>query len=122
MKTFKRGEYFRYTFKTPHPGRFKLLINHGGKLSSTKEGSLHILDLSPRGMRFKTEYTLPADRLDFQLEIQFELSGVPIVVLGHPVWRKSAGKDLLYGFTSIEDAETEKLIIETLKAYSKKDT
>ncbi|WP_187444475.1 PilZ domain-containing protein [Rossellomorea vietnamensis] len=119
MKSFKREESFRYTFNTPLPGRFKLLVNQGEDYSSTKEGALFVLDLSPKGMRFKTEYTLPIDRLDFEMEINFEIMGHSISMSGHPIWRKGAGKEMYYGFTSIEDAETEELIVKTLKTYSK---
>ncbi|TYS83443.1 PilZ domain-containing protein [Rossellomorea aquimaris] len=121
LKPFKRGESFRYTFKNPLPGRFKLHMDQGKERASTKEGALLIKDISPKGMRFRTEYTLPVDRLDFEMEIYFELMDQQITMAGRPIWRKGAGKDIYYGFTLVEDAETEELIIETLKSYSKKD-
>jgi hypothetical protein len=95
------------------------MIPKGEELVSTKEGHLNILDLSPKGIRFKTEYNLPVDRSDFHLEIRIKMKEQEITVIGHPIWRKPLGNAFLYGFTSLEDAEAEQMIVDALKAFTK---
>jgi hypothetical protein len=119
MKPFKRDESFRYTFKDTFPGRFKIMLQKENELISTKEGSLHILDISPKGMRFKTKFNLPVDRFDFHMEIYLNMNGHEMVIAGHPIWKRPSGTGFMYGFKAAEDSKTEQFIIDTLKTFTK---
>ncbi|RIW30157.1 PilZ domain-containing protein [Bacillus salacetis] len=119
VKPFKRDESFRYTFKDPYPGKFQLMIQKENEIVSSKEGHLYVLDLSPKGMKFKTEFNLPVDRFDIDMEIHLKMNGHELAVAGHPIWRRPSGTGFMYGFQSIEDSETEQEIIDSLKSFTK---
>lgn len=119
---YKRKEPFRYVFNDPIDGKFVIILNHGdeNKVTRTDPGDLKIIDLSPRGMQFKTTLDIPMSTKEFYLEISFVLDGEPIDMLGKVAWKKDQMEYVYYGFEGIEDNARQQIITERVKTFSKK--
>lgn len=115
---YKRKEPFRFQFQQPIHGTFKVLSINGVK-GDLKSAMLYIVDISPNGIRFKSNINLPIENNEFLLEISFLLVGRLIRMIGKPKWKKVLGNFCMYGFIGLDDNETKKEIIEVLKEYTK---
>lgn len=119
---YKRKEPFRYVFNQPIDGKFVIILNHDdeNKVKRTDPGAIKIIDLSPRGMQFKTTLDIPTSTKEFYLEISFLLDGETIDMLGKVAWKKSQVDCIYYGFEGIEDKVRQQIITERVKSLSKK--
>jgi hypothetical protein len=115
---YKRQEAFRFQFKQPIPGTFKI-IRVNGMQGDDKSAIAYIVDISPNGLKFKSPINLPIEQNNFLLEVSFILADRLICILGKPKWKKAEGKMAVYGFTGLDDKETQKEIINVLKIYTK---
>ena len=84
-----------------------------------KSAITYIVDISPNGLKFKSPINLPIEKNNFLLEVSFILADRLICILGKPTWKKNEGKMSVYGFTGLDDKETQKEIINVLKIYTK---
>ncbi|GEM01074.1 PilZ domain-containing protein [Halolactibacillus halophilus] len=119
---YKRKEPFRYLFNEPIDGKFAIILNHEDKdkVIRTDPGMLKVIDLSPRGMQFKTKLDIPTSKKEFYVEVTFELDGEMIEMLGKVAWKKNERDCVRYGLEGIEDRKREQQIIERVKSLSKK--
>ncbi|MGM0523401.1 MAG: PilZ domain-containing protein [Bacillota bacterium] len=119
---YKRKEPFRYLFNEPMDGKFVIILNHEDedKVTRTDPGMLKIIDLSPRGMQFRTKLDIPTSKKEFYIEVTFELDGEMIEMLGKVAWKKNQPDCVHYGLEGIEDPKREQQIIEGVKSLSKK--
>lgn len=115
---FRRDEPFRFQFNRPIEGTFKI-ININGRDTDSKIGVAYILDLSPNGVRFKSPIELPIEDNQFVLEVKLELMSRTIRMAGKPKWKKSDGKEFVYGFIGLDEFQTKREIIDILKDYVK---
>lgn len=114
---YKREEAFRFQFQTPLPASLKVV--QSDSYFEVKYAVAEILDLSPNGLRFKTSYDIPIKQGDFLLEVTFSLNNKSISMVGTPIWKKHYGSSFIYGFCGLQDRNTEKEIIATLKEFVK---
>gem|GEM_PF-437947 len=119
---YKRKEPFRYLFNEPMDGKFVIILNHDDedKVTRTDPGMLKIIDLSPRGVQFRTKLDIPTSEKEFYIEVTFELDGEMIEMLGKVAWKKNEPDCVYYGLEGIEDPKREQQIIEGVKSLSKK--
>ncbi|GEM04346.1 hypothetical protein HMI01_13340 [Halolactibacillus miurensis] len=119
---YKRKEPFRYLFNEPIDGKFVIILNHEDedKVTRTDPGRLKIIDLSPKGMQFRTKLDIPTSNKEFYIEVTFELDGETIEMLGQIAWKKNESDGVRYGLEGIEDPKREQQIIEGVKSLSKK--
>ncbi|WP_075981113.1 PilZ domain-containing protein [Bacillus massilinigeriensis] len=117
---YRRDEPFRFQFKKPILGQFKILSINGERLNEPKMATAEILDLSPNGLKFSTKLVLPFDKKKLLLEVSFILNDKVIRILGTPIWKREAGPHFIYGLQGIEDQETKIEIVEELKEFSRK--
>lgn len=103
-------------------GKFVIILNHEDedKVTRTDPGMLKIIDLSPRGMQFRTKLDIPTSKKEFYIEVTFELDGEMIEMLGKVAWKKNQPDCVHYGLEGIEDPKREQQIIEGVKSLSKK--
>lgn len=122
MMRYKRKEPFRYLFNEPVDGKFVIILNHEDedKVTRTDPGGLMIIDLSPKGMQFRTKLDIPTSNKEFYIEVTFELDGETIEMLGQIAWKKTESDCVRYGLEGIEDSKREQQIIEGVKSLSKK--
>lgn len=122
MMRYKRKEPFRYLFNEPIDGKFVIILNHEDedKVTRTDPGRLKIIDLSPKGMQFRTKLDIPTSNKEFYIEVTFELDGETIEMLGQIAWKKNESDGVRYGLEGIEDPKREQQIIEGVKSLSKK--
>ncbi|MBT2687802.1 PilZ domain-containing protein [Bacillus sp. ISL-47] len=116
---YKREEAFRFQFRTPLEGKVKI-VHINGKKQETPSFPAAIMDISPNGTKFKSPMDLSIGENQYLIEISFNLNANTIRMLGEPVWKKAAGSEAIYGFSGLEDEQTRREIIQTLKEYSKK--
>lgn len=115
----KRKEPFRYTFEQPIDCLFEITGVNEEEVSSSK-GKAQIINLSPHGIKLITSLEIPLmnDKSVF-LTISFKLNEKTIAATGEIVWMKRRAKKYEYGLDLNESVETENLIIEQLKLYTK---
>jgi len=103
-------------------GKFVIILNHDDedKVTRTDPGMLKIIDLSPRGVQFRTKLDIPTSEKEFYIEVTFELDGEMIEMLGKVAWKKNEPDCVYYGLEGIEDPKREQQIIEGVKSLSKK--
>jgi hypothetical protein len=114
---YRREESFRYTFKTPLEGVFKILIVNNDNMKETSEAPIEVVDISPGGLCFTSSLDMPLENKEFLLEVHFSLADEPIVVLGKIVWKRHYANAYMYGFEAVEDEKTEQQIIDHLKMF-----
>ncbi|PXW88973.1 PilZ domain-containing protein [Streptohalobacillus salinus] len=121
---YKRKEPFRYQFLEPVDGAFVILLNHEDteKIKRTDSGAMKIIDISPKGMRFKSKLNLPTHKKEFLIEATFSLEGTTLTMLGKIAWKKEENDYYHYGIEGFEDAEREQGITHAVKEYSKRRT
>ncbi|MDT8861698.1 PilZ domain-containing protein [Alkalihalobacillus sp. MEB130] len=105
---YRRKEAFRYAFKQPIIGKFKL-IKLANKEVSSSEGQLKILDISRGGLRGNSTLSLPDPKLAHtSMEIDFKLNSNNVILIGTIVWKKTLAHSFEYGieFTSNEQERT----------------
>ncbi|GAE32545.1 PilZ domain-containing protein [Halalkalibacter hemicellulosilyticus] len=112
---YKRDESFRYEFKQPLDGTFTILTEG----ETSKPASIHILDVSPGGIKFTTKLDLPIEEKGYRLKVEMVLSDEQIEIVGTIVWKKPSHGQFVYGFEAEEDEELEKYLIHLLKRYIK---
>ncbi|SDC05207.1 PilZ domain-containing protein [Pelagirhabdus alkalitolerans] len=119
---YKRREPFRYEFLDPIKGSFSLLLNQEDQknLSKTDTGSMEILDISPRGMKFKSALNIPINKKAFLVEAYFNLENVDLNMLGKIAWKKELEGMYYYGLEGFEDDEREQHITNAVKEISKR--
>lgn len=119
---YRRKEPFRYIFNEPIDGSFVIVLNPQDqeKIKRSDPGYLKIIELSPKGMQFKTNFDIPTSKIDFLLDISFEIDGETMQMLGEVAWKKSQKDSMLYGLKGIDDLNREQQIIERVKLLSKK--
>ncbi|WP_312096918.1 PilZ domain-containing protein [Niallia sp.] len=119
---YKRKEAFRYQLTDTLDAVFTLKVAED-TLSS--KGHALIYNISPNGLRFRTEYDLPVGDTRLLLQIQFILNGNKITMPGQIIWKKKLGNQFEYGYEGTEDNEAKQKIINGLKELSRmenKDT
>lgn len=115
---YKRQEAFRFQFKQPIHGSFKI-ISINGVQGDTQSAIAYIVDISPNGIKFRSPINLPIEQNDFLLEISFLLADRLIRVIGKPKWKRIEDEICVYGFTGLDDKETKEEIINALKIHTK---
>lgn len=115
---YKRNEAFRYQLNDSLDAIFTLKVEED-TLSS--KGHALIYNISPNGLRFRTEYDLPVGDSRLLLQLQFILNGNEIIMPGHITWKKKIGSLFEYGFEGTEDNEAKQKIINGLKELSRID-
>ncbi|MCF2647650.1 MULTISPECIES: PilZ domain-containing protein [Bacillaceae] len=115
---YKRNEAFRYQLNDSLDAIFTLKVEED-TLSS--KGHALIYNISPNGLRFRTEYNLPVDDSRLLLQLQFILNGNEIIMPGHITWKKKIGSLFEYGFEGTEDNDAKQKIINGLKELSRMD-
>lgn len=111
---YKRTEYFRFMFKEPLKAELRIIIDEEEGLE-THRGPCHLIDLSPGGSKFFSEYDIPLGDQPVRLKLNFVLHEEPIDVRGILVWKKPSTDGYMYGYEFDEDGAMEKLIVEQLK-------
>lgn len=117
---YKRDEAFRFQFKKPIQGQFKIVSINGKSQTEAKMGTANILDISPNGLKFSTKLDLPIESNKFLLEVSFVLNERMLEILGVPIWKKGSSPLISYGLRGMDDHETRVEIIEELKEFSKR--
>ncbi|CAI9387622.1 PilZ domain-containing protein [Niallia sp. Sow4_A1] len=115
---YKRNEAFRYQLNDSLDAIFTLKVEED-TLSS--KGHALIYNISPNGLRFRTEYDLPVGDSRLLLQLQFILNGNEIIMPGHITWKKKIGILFEYGFEGKENNEAKQKIINGLKELSRID-
>ncbi len=115
---YKRDESFRYTFEPSIRGTFHILTLNGQEVQMA-EGELSILDLSPGGIRMKTQYKLP-DPASYTiiLEIQFHMEDHPLCLKGSVQWMKPVASDYQYGLELLSSDKEKEDVIGALKRFA----
>lgn len=108
---YKRHEYFRYTFRKPLEGKFRIVPDGG------QEGECQQIDISPDGAKLFAKFDIPIERVSVQLRIKFTFLEDQIEVPGVIVWRKPYSGGYMYGYDFDEDAKLEQVIVEELKLH-----
>lgn len=120
MYAYRRKEPFRYTFDRDIRGFLKILSVDGIRMESITE-NIYLLDLSPNGMRIKSDIDLSIQKKSYKMEISFILNKKEIVCVGSPIWKKQVGPySFYYGIKGYNNEKTKKEIIEELKIYARK--
>lgn len=114
---FKRDEPFRYSFGTPLPCTYQLIVINGQE-RKTSLGEGEILDISLSGLKLKTSLNIPLND-HLEIEISLMISESPITLRGKFVWQKNNYSDYWYGVQFQADEETHMQLISDLKNYSK---
>ncbi|RLQ97089.1 PilZ domain-containing protein [Falsibacillus albus] len=117
---FKRKEPFRYSFTSPIQGSFRLFIEKDKELIETKEGNMEIIDLSPKGIKFRSKLNIPVERTDLHLHITFVINEKAIEFVGKLKWKRQSATDFIYGVSSFGDDNLAEDIVRELKSFSKK--
>ncbi|WP_235820475.1 PilZ domain-containing protein [Halalkalibacter krulwichiae] len=79
-----------------------------------------VINMSPKGVQlYINKNVLESDRVK-AIKIKVQLNSNLLLLAGEIVWRKNYLKGLLYG-VSLEKGDTEQIIIEELKKYSKSE-
>ncbi|WP_400246953.1 PilZ domain-containing protein [Niallia sp. JL1B1071] len=115
---YKRNEAFRYQLNDSLDAVFTLKVDED-TLSS--KGHALIYNISPNGLRFRTEYDLPVGDSRLLLQLQFILNGTEISMPGQITWKKKLGNLFEYGFEGTGDNESKQKIINGLKELSRMD-
>lgn len=115
---YKRQEAFRFQFKQPIHGSFRI-ISINGVQGDIQSAIAYIVDISPNGIKFRSPINLPIEQNDFLLEISFLLADRLIRVIGKPKWKRIEDEICVYGFTGLDDKETKEEIINALKIHTK---
>jgi hypothetical protein len=115
---YKRNEAFRYQLNDSLDAIFTLKVEED-TLSS--KGHALIYNISPNGLRFRTEYNLPVGDSRLLLQLLFILNENEISMPGHITWKKKIGSLFEYGFEGTEDNEAKQKIINGLKELSRMD-
>ncbi|SDO51240.1 PilZ domain-containing protein [Alkalicoccus daliensis] len=115
MPTHKRHEPFRYEFRIPHDTSF-YISKVSGRESHSKSGKGVLINISPGGLRMKTSFDLPEK---CELTFEFIIAEMTLQPVGEIVWKRSSGKEYLYGVDFTSEAEA-KDILKALKLYAKK--
>lgn len=113
---YKRNEAFRYQLNDSLDAIFTLKVDED-TLSS--KGQAHIYNISPNGLRFRTEYDLPVGDTRLLLQLQFILNGYEICMPGQITWKKRLGSQFEYGYEGTGDKEAEQKIINGIKELSR---
>ena len=94
-------------------GKFVIILNHDDedKITRTDPGMLKIIELSPRGVQFRTKLDIPTSKKEFYIEVTFELDGEMIEMLGKVAWKKNQPDCVHYGLEGIEDPKREQQIL-----------
>jgi hypothetical protein len=116
----KRSEYFRFEFEQPIEATLRITeINGVQKVS--KPASVQIINLSPHGIKIQTPLNFQLDHAErIKVEVRFNLDYESLLVVnGIFVWQKKKAQEFSYGIEIVSTDESEKMIIEELKKYSK---
>ena len=111
---YKRTEYFRFMFKEPLEAELRIIIDEAEGIE-THRGPCHLIDLSPGGFKFFSEYDIPLGEKPVRLRLNFVLHEETIEVRGILVWKNPFKHGFMYGYEFDEDATMEKTIVEQLK-------
>ncbi|MFD2443321.1 PilZ domain-containing protein [Bacillus sp. CGMCC 1.16607] len=114
---YKRKEPFRFHFQDPIPATYKILKIYNE--NNSKIGRADILDVSPNGVRFKTDLNLPVNEKNFLIEMSFSINKKQIRLIGDLIWKKTFHSYYIYGLVGRDDAETKLEIIEELKGFAR---
>lgn len=113
---YKRNEAFRYQLNDSLDAVFTLKVDED-TLSS--KGHALIYNISPNGLRFRTEYDLPVDDTRILLQLQFTLNGSEICMPGKITWKKKLASQFEYGYEGTGDNEAKQKIINGVKELSR---
>ncbi|MEM5593721.1 PilZ domain-containing protein [Niallia circulans] len=84
---YNRNESFRYQLTDFIDATFTVKVDEA---TLSRKGHAFINNISPNGLRFRTEYDLPADDTRLLLQLQFHLNRREIVMPGHISWKKKS--------------------------------
>ncbi|RQW74077.1 PilZ domain-containing protein [Lysinibacillus composti] len=115
---FKREEAFRYIFGFPIPAEFTITQINYREVNSSP-GMAEIIDISPEGLRIRTNLLIPDEDAKIVLSVTFKINEVDLTVDGEIIWAKEMGSLVEYGIHLLVDASMKNMIIEELKVYSK---
>ncbi|MDW0116978.1 PilZ domain-containing protein [Sporosarcina thermotolerans] len=110
---YKRHEYFRHTFDNPLSATFRILVE--GSSNESNPGNCMLLDISTGGTKLISSLDIPTDTGPVRLRLNFVIYEANINVIGEIVWKRRGIDGIRYGIKFIEDASTEKLILDELK-------
>lgn len=116
---FKRQESFRYIFPQPISGFLTIIKNKDHSTESNK-GEINIHNISPKGCSFSSHLHFPHNN-EFTVTIEVCLNDTPLYLTGSIVWKKNSGKHYLYGFETLDNPVTAKLITDEVKSYVTKN-
>lgn len=115
---YKRNEAFRYQLNDSLDAVFTLKVDED-TLSS--KGHALIYNISPNGLRFRTEYDLPVGDTRLLLQLQFTLNGQEICMPGQITWKKKLGSHFEYGYEGTGDNEAKQKIINGIKELAREE-
>ncbi len=113
---YNRNESFRYQLTDFIDATFTVKVDEA---TLSRKGHAFINNISPNGLRFRTEYDLPADNTRLLLQLQFHLNRREIVMPGHISWKKKIENQYEYGFEGTGNKEAKQQIIRGLKELSR---
>lgn len=114
----ERHESFRYEFSPPLQCKFNIALESKPDKES-HFGNAEILNISPHGLKFKTNLNIPKDWDMIKVNIKFTLMDMELLVSGHLRWKQENTGSYLYGVHLENDNELQQKIIDQLKKLSR---
>lgn len=114
-----RKEPFRYKFKLPIPGDFRITHSDHAEVRS-KLGKMELVDLSLNGARIATKYHIALNGRHIKVMLQFQFMTFHFSIPGRLVYQLKGNGVYYYGVHLETDDAIRRQIISELKLYAKK--
>lgn len=119
MVVFRREEPFRYTFNEEVKGLLTI-TSVDDEYADSKKEYVHLLDLSPNGMKIKCDMDLSIRKNKYEFQVNFILNNKELSLIGIPIWKKQIGPhSFSYGIRGYNNERTKREITEELKIFAR---
>lgn len=82
--------------------------------------NIHLLDLSPNGMKIKCDLDVPIRNNNYEFAITFVLNEKVLSLKGMPIWKKQIGPvTFSYGIKGYNNEKLKREVIEELKIFAR---